>query len=104
MHAKYQVAIFNIANVMSKVKVLGQNDRQAKNNIPLVFKGAYKLYVNLHLQTWCHSGPVASAKAFVVCMPPRRGRHEVLDLSFHLSLRTSRGLCFELVNNWMDLT
>ena len=28
MHAKYEVAIFSIAKVMSKVKVLGQNDRQ----------------------------------------------------------------------------
>jgi len=26
--------IFNIAKVMTKVKVLGQNDRQTKNNIP----------------------------------------------------------------------
>jgi hypothetical protein len=27
MHAKYQVAIFNIAKVMSNVKVFGQRDR-----------------------------------------------------------------------------
>jgi len=41
MHAKYQVAIFNIAKVMTKVKVLGQNDRQTdrpKTIYPLFFE------------------------------------------------------------------
>jgi hypothetical protein len=28
MHSKYQVAIFNIANVMTNVKVFGWTDRQ----------------------------------------------------------------------------
>jgi len=46
MHAKYEVAIFNIAKVMSKVKVLGQNDRQAKNNIPTIIRsGGIKMGV-----------------------------------------------------------
>jgi len=50
MHAKYQVATFNIAKVMKKVKVLVKvlghtdtnNDRQAKNNITPIIQSRAK--------------------------------------------------------------